>query len=207
MPFWRARIASVLHRGADGFSDRELGWIEVDLARLNLRKIKNVVDHGEEMIRRRFGHLEILALLGLQLGVEHQSRHAEDAVHRRPNLMAHVRQELALRSTRGLRHLFRLLQLGFGLTALSHLDGELLGPFLDSKGELAAARMQVPDADPMAGEEEAPEAQREAPNKTTIVDRNAAEAGRRTPRRSRSRRRRCCWRRRGTCSCPAGMLV
>jgi hypothetical protein len=37
-----------------------------------------------------------VALLGRQLGVEHQLRHADDAVHRRADLVAHVREELAL---------------------------------------------------------------------------------------------------------------
>ncbi len=40
---------------------------------------------------------EILALLGRQVAVEHQLRHADDAVHRRPDLVAHVGQELAFR--------------------------------------------------------------------------------------------------------------
>ncbi len=42
-----------------------------------------------------------LALLRTQAGVEKQAGHADDAVHRRADLVAHVGQELALQ-TRGL---------------------------------------------------------------------------------------------------------
>ena len=48
------------------------------------------------LLPRRFDHPQILALLGGQGRVEGQVGHAEDAVHGRADLVAHVRQEFAL---------------------------------------------------------------------------------------------------------------
>ena len=45
-------------------------------------------------------HLEV-ALLGGEVGVERQVGHADDAVHRRANLVAHVGEELALGAVGG----------------------------------------------------------------------------------------------------------
>ena len=39
---------------------------------------------------------QVLALLGGELGVERQLGHADDAVHRRADLVAHVGEKLAL---------------------------------------------------------------------------------------------------------------
>ena len=49
---------------------------------------------------------------GRQLGVEQQAGHADDGVHRRPDLVAHRGQEGALRPRRRLRLLARPLELG-----------------------------------------------------------------------------------------------
>ena len=40
--------------------------------------------------------LQILALLGVEVGIERQLGHAEDAVHGRADFVAHVGQEIAL---------------------------------------------------------------------------------------------------------------
>jgi hypothetical protein len=56
-------------------------------------------------VQQRFGgipdRLAILTLLGIKVGVEQQPRHADDAVHRCPDLVAHRRQELGLRTGGG----------------------------------------------------------------------------------------------------------
>ena len=52
---------------------------------------------------------EAVGLIRRQLGIERQRGHADDAVHRRPDLVAHVRQELALR----LRFAFSAASLAF----------------------------------------------------------------------------------------------
>ena len=67
--------------------------------------------------RRACDRLDVVALLGGQRGVEQQLGHAEDAVHRRADFMAHVGQELALGHTRLFGPRQRLLQLYFGILA------------------------------------------------------------------------------------------
>ena len=62
--------------------------------------------------------LQVLALLGGQVGVQGQLGHAEDAVHRRADLVAHVGQELALGPVGGLGRLLGLLQLLLGPLAV-----------------------------------------------------------------------------------------
>ena len=62
---------------------------------------------------------QAVALVGCQLAVEHEIRHADDAVHRRSDLVAHVREELALRPARFHRpvagvHQFQVAGLEFG---------------------------------------------------------------------------------------------
>ena len=55
---------------------------------------------------------QALALFGGELGVERQLRHADDAVHRRPDLVAHVGEELALRRVGVLGAILRLREIG-----------------------------------------------------------------------------------------------
>ena len=58
------------------------------------------------------------ALLGGEVRVGEQRRHAEDAVHRRADLVAHGRQEARLGAVGGFRLLARLPQLGLGAPPL-----------------------------------------------------------------------------------------
>ena len=60
---------------------------------------------------------QVLALLGGEVGVEHELGHADDAVHRRADLVAHVGQELALRAVGRLGGLLGGSQLRFSLLA------------------------------------------------------------------------------------------
>ena len=57
--------------------------------------------------------LQVFALLGGQRRVEHQFGHADDGVHRRADLVAHVGQERALGPIGGLGGFFRHAQFGF----------------------------------------------------------------------------------------------
>jgi hypothetical protein len=61
-----------------------------------------------------------LALFGAQVGVERQFDHADDAIHRGPDFMAHVGQEVALRAVRGIRSILGALQLQTRGLALVH---------------------------------------------------------------------------------------
>ena len=89
--------------------------LEGELAGLDLGEIQNVVDDRQQIVRAVEHGLGELALLRLQRCVEEQAGHADDGVHRRANLVAHVGEELALRVRRmlgvGLRDFQRRLRL------------------------------------------------------------------------------------------------
>ena len=54
---------------------------------------------------------DVVVLLGVELGVEQQSAHADYGIHRRADLVAHRRQERALGLVGGLGGGARLLRL------------------------------------------------------------------------------------------------
>ena len=85
---------------------------------------------------------EVLPLLGGQLGVERELGHAEDAVHRGADLVAHVGQELALGPAGCLGELGRLRELHVSL--LDRVDRRVQRAV--HPGDLVVAH----DADPMA---------------------------------------------------------
>lgn len=50
---------------------------------------------------------QALLLAAIQIRIERQLRHANDTIHRRADLVAHIRQELGLAPVRELRRLTR----------------------------------------------------------------------------------------------------
>ena len=101
-----------LHRIADAVVEIERDRLEPQLARFDLGEVENVVDDAEQRVGGRFDHPEVLALLDGELGVERQIRHADDAVHRRPNLVAHVGEKLRFQPHRFERRVPRFFELG-----------------------------------------------------------------------------------------------
>ena len=65
---------------------------------------------GEQRLTRVAHRLRVVALPGVEVGLEQQVRHADDAVHRGADLVAHVREEVRLEPGRlgrlvpGVRH-------------------------------------------------------------------------------------------------------
>ena len=86
-------------------------------------EVQDVVDDGQQRVGRRFDDPQILALFGRELGVEHEIGHPDDAVHRRPNLVTHVRQELALGPVGGLGGLLGRSQFGLHPFAFGDVAG------------------------------------------------------------------------------------
>ena len=84
-----------LQRVADRIGQRERDRLELQLARLDLREVEDVVEDRQQRFGRALDGLEAVGLLRRELGVERQRGHADDAVHRRADLVAHVREELA----------------------------------------------------------------------------------------------------------------
>ena len=70
--------------------------LEVDLAGLDLREVEDVVDDRQQRVARRPDRVGVVALLVIERRVEQQAAHADDRVHRRPDLVAHRREERAL---------------------------------------------------------------------------------------------------------------
>ncbi len=70
--------------------------LQLELARFDLGEVEDVVDDRQQRVGAAAGGLDIIALLVGQLGVQQQRGHADDAVHGRADLVAHVGQELGL---------------------------------------------------------------------------------------------------------------
>ncbi len=76
----------------------EVDRFEFELLRFDLREVENVIDESDQRGAARAHDLGVLALFLGQLGVEQEVGHSHHTVHRRADLVAHVGQELALRS-------------------------------------------------------------------------------------------------------------
>ena len=118
---FQADILRARARGKQGgrvghdLADVEIDLLEVHLAGLDLGEVENVVDDGEKRIGAAFDRLGELALLPGELRIDEQVDHADDAVHGRANLVAHVGQKFALglaRHENALGHLLRLVRGG-----------------------------------------------------------------------------------------------
>ena len=77
---------------------REVDDLELELPRLVLREVEDVVDDLEERLAGRPDGVGEIALLDRQIRVEQETGHPDDAIHRRPDLVAHRGQEVALRA-------------------------------------------------------------------------------------------------------------
>ena len=110
-----------LHRVAEALPQVERLALQVQLAGLDLREVQDVVDHRQQCLAGITHGGEELALLGRQLALQHQFGHADHGVERRADLVAHIRQERALRPAGGLGSVLGPQQLGIGA-------GQLGGP-------------------------------------------------------------------------------
>ena len=99
---------------ADGGFDRveelEIDDFEVDLAGLELRNIQNVVDQGEQRLGAVAHCDRTFALLRCQIGLQQQSVHPDDAVHRGTNLVGHIGEEIRFGAVRLFGGFTRLLE-------------------------------------------------------------------------------------------------
>src|ERR1035438_6282234 len=105
----------------DYHAEVENNGLDLHLAGLNPGEIQDVVNDSEEGFpgpARSFG---ILPLLRSQGGVEQQPVHAEYAVHGRPDLVAHVGQELTFGAAGGFRGFLGFEQRFVGSLALGDI--------------------------------------------------------------------------------------
>ena len=98
------------------------------------------------------------------VGVERELRHADDAVHRRANLVAHVREEITLRPVRA-------LGLVLGGLAIDDFLLEIARAVLDEADELALAMTRAPDLHLVGGHRRADEGhERESQEPARLVE-------------------------------------
>jgi hypothetical protein len=107
---------------------REVDLLDAQAPRLDTGKVEDVVDDGQQRLGGGLDRLQVFALLASDLGVEKQIRHADDAVHRRADLVAHVGEEVALGPARRLGGLLRLEQLDLAQLALGDVAVGALDP-------------------------------------------------------------------------------
>ena len=100
--------------------EAEVHGRQVHAARLLAREAEDLVDHGEQVLRRELHRLQVLALLAVELGLQGEFRHAQDAVHGRADLVAQVRQGLGALAVDVLGRLARRALLAH---ALHHVVG------------------------------------------------------------------------------------
>ena len=118
----RQQLDDALH----AFADRQRRALQLQLVGLDLGEVEDLVDQREQRARRSLDGLGVGLLLRRQLGVAQQRGHAENAVHRRADLVAHRRQEARLGAVGRFRLQARLAQLGLGLAPLGDVAAEAL---------------------------------------------------------------------------------
>ena len=84
------------HHVLQGEPEIEVDVLELHLLGLDLGEVQDVADDGEQGLGARLDGLGVVPLLLVELGVQQQVDHADDAVHGRADLVAHVGEEGAL---------------------------------------------------------------------------------------------------------------
>ena len=80
----------------DRLGEIERGRVEHELAGVDLGEVENVVDDGQQRIARFHDDVGECLLLRVEFGFGEEFGHAEHAVHRRADLVAHIGQEFRL---------------------------------------------------------------------------------------------------------------
>ncbi len=100
---------------ADHFVELEIDGLHVELAGLDLREIQDVVDDAEQRGAGVVDLADVVALLRVERGFEREVGQADDGVHRRADLVAHVREEHGLHLGGSFRRFFGSEQFRFHL--------------------------------------------------------------------------------------------
>ena len=74
----------------------EIQLLNGEPAGLDFRQIENVIDQSQKRVSRRLDCHQVVPLLVREFGAQGQLSHADDPVHGRAYLMAHVGQKLGL---------------------------------------------------------------------------------------------------------------
>jgi hypothetical protein len=101
-PFLLGATRQQVDAALDRVAKNERDALECQTTRLDLRHVEDVVDDRHQGFGRVLRRLDVVALVPGQLRLQREIGHADDCVHRRADLMAHVREEVALGGSRGL---------------------------------------------------------------------------------------------------------
>jgi hypothetical protein len=110
-----------LQRLPDHFADVERNRVDFESSGFDLGEVEDVVDDAQERFARLFDEPQALPLFGRRCRFEREPCHAEDAVHRGANLVAHIRDELALGLARAFGRFLRCLQLHFRSSSIRNV--------------------------------------------------------------------------------------
>ena len=86
-------VGKQCHHVVDHLAQVEGDVFEHQLARLDLGKVEDVVDDAQQAFTRAVHRVHETLLLGTQFSALQQFRHAQHAIHRRADFMAHLGQE------------------------------------------------------------------------------------------------------------------
>ena len=112
-------VGEIIQRGGKV----EVHDLQLELSGFDLGEVQHVVEDAEKGFAAGAHGLGAVALLAVELGVQQQAGHADDAVHGRPDFVAHVGQELALGDARAFRFRRGVPQFRIGfLRAVSRED-------------------------------------------------------------------------------------
>ena len=114
----------------EGFGEGEGGGHQFHPAGFDLGQIENVIDELEEMASAGEDVVAVFELAGVQVAksfVGEDFRETHDGIKGRAQLVAHVRQELALGAIGGFGGFFGVLEDGFGQAPLGHVQKDAVG--------------------------------------------------------------------------------
>src|SRR5688572_1539114 len=107
-------------------SDAKVDRLKLEPAGLNLGEIEDIVDNGQQRIRRTSSGNEKISLFGGEIGIQCKLGHANHSVEWSPDLMTHIRQKFALGSAGFLSTLFFHNKLQVRLLQFCSTIGNLL---------------------------------------------------------------------------------
>src|SRR5580692_6387466 len=93
--FLRGVRRDKVERPLHAFAQAEDFLLKIEPAGLDLGKVQDVVDDGQQRVAAVADGVGKLALFGGERRIEQERSHADDAVHRRADLVAHHREKLA----------------------------------------------------------------------------------------------------------------
>ena len=100
--FLRCLEAGNLDRGFDHLNHVERAVADNELVRLDSRKVENVRNERQKHFTGASDHRDELALRRRESAVREHLSDGNHSIQRRPNFVAHIREELALRFRRSL---------------------------------------------------------------------------------------------------------